>query len=264
MTQAFRATIYLLALSLILIGSAPAQSQSAPNPNASSEVNELAAALVGAGSEQQEDRLLAQKKELVDGSLLAALKSLSESRVNKGEYTEAVRISRLAVRVAEKTGNRALLGNALCDLGSVMFWQNRSAEGLEHLQKSLAIFEETGDKKGKARALYNARPRRCRHRDAKPRTVLIHQAQKLTIRALFVVKEIIHVLPAEVVVSRQRLAVKLRIAKPAHDAGVVRIDGDDQVRHNAMPQTAQDRAVGCNHNAIEGGIDQSLQRTGAM
>ncbi|HET9529525.1 MAG TPA: CHAT domain-containing protein, partial [Blastocatellia bacterium] len=55
----------------------------------------------------------------------------------------------------EKTGDRTLLGNALCDLGSVMFWQNRWAEGLDHLQKSLAIFEETGNKKGKARALYN-------------------------------------------------------------------------------------------------------------
>ena len=63
MSRAFRATMYLLAMSLILVSPAPAQTQKAPDPNESSGVKELAAALVGAGTEQEEERLLSQKKE---------------------------------------------------------------------------------------------------------------------------------------------------------------------------------------------------------
>jgi len=57
MSFAFRASLCLLALSLSLISPAPAQSQSVSNPPALSEVNDLAEALAGAASEEEQERL---------------------------------------------------------------------------------------------------------------------------------------------------------------------------------------------------------------
>ncbi|MGB7926441.1 MAG: CHAT domain-containing protein [Pyrinomonadaceae bacterium] len=155
MSFTFRALLCLLALSLSLINPARAQSQSVTNPPASSEVNELAAALAGAASEEEQERLLAQKKELITGSLLAALKALANPFAQKGDYAEALRISRLAVRTAERIGDRVELGNALCDLGLIYNRQNQAEQALDCFQKSLAIFEEAGHKRGKARALHS-------------------------------------------------------------------------------------------------------------
>jgi Uncharacterized protein conserved in bacteria len=152
-----RVALYLLilSLSLNLINPVLAQSQSVLNQPASSEVNELAAALVGARSEEEQEQLLARKKELMNGTLLAALRALATPFTQKGDYAEAVRISQLEVRIAERIGDRVELANALCDLGSVYDRQNRTAQALDCFQKALAIFEEAGDKKGKARALHS-------------------------------------------------------------------------------------------------------------
>ena len=157
MSFTFRVALCLLTLSLSLnlIRPVPAQSQSVPNPPASSEVNDLAASLVSAASEEEQERLLAGKKELMNGSLLAALRELANPFTRKGDYAEAVRISQLKVRIAERIGDRVELGNAWCDLGLVYDRQNRAAQALDCFQKGLAIFEEVGDKKGKARALYD-------------------------------------------------------------------------------------------------------------
>src|SRR5262245_21855387 len=65
--------------------------------SSTAEVNELAAALVHTKSDSEQAELLAQHKELLSGSLLAALKSLATPLVQKGEYGEAARISQLAV-----------------------------------------------------------------------------------------------------------------------------------------------------------------------
>ncbi len=144
----------LLVLTLSFINPSLARSESVSNPPAASEINNLAAALVGAKSEEEQERLLADKRDLINTSLLAALKALAEPSIQKGEYVEAQRISHIAVRIAERMGDRLALGTALCDLGSAYGRQmNRATESLNYLQKSLAIFEELGDKKEEARAL---------------------------------------------------------------------------------------------------------------
>jgi CHAT domain-containing protein/tetratricopeptide (TPR) repeat protein len=154
MSFTFRMSLCFLALSLSFVSSAWAQTQSVPDPPASSEVNELAAALVGAASEEEQERLLARKNNLMNSSLLAALKTLANPIVQKGDYAQGLRISQLAVRIAERIGDRVGLGNALNGLGTIYYRQNRYAQALEYFQKSLAIFEEIGDKKEMARALY--------------------------------------------------------------------------------------------------------------
>jgi len=153
MSFAFRVSLCLLALSMSLINPAPAQTQSIPNPPTSSEVNDLAAALVSATSEEEQERLLARKNNLMNSSLLTALKAIADPFVKKGDFAEALRIYQLAVRIAERIGDRVGLGNALKTLGTIYERQNRTAQALDCYQKSLAIFEKTGDKKGRASAL---------------------------------------------------------------------------------------------------------------
>ena len=117
--------------------------------------NELAVALERATSEQEQEQLLAQEKELVDSSLVAALKELRDRHLPKGNYAQVLRLSQLVIRVAEKREDRKELGMALSDLGAVYMLQNRTAEALDSLQKSAAIFEETNDKRRLAHVLNN-------------------------------------------------------------------------------------------------------------
>ena len=151
MSYTFRVASCLLALSLF--SPALAQSQSNPITPAPSEVSELASALARASSEEERERLLTRGNDSANSALLSALKELAHPLVQKGDYPEALRISKLAVRVAERGGDRARLGGALCDLGAIYSRRNLPAEASDYLQKCLAVFEEVGDKRGQARAL---------------------------------------------------------------------------------------------------------------
>ncbi len=117
-------------------------------------VNDLAAALGKARSEEEQEHLLGQEKDLLDSSLLAALKELTNPLIQKAEYDQALRMSQLAARIAERMGDRRGLGDALTDVGAIYGRQDRNAQALDYLQKSRVIYEETGDKKGTARVLY--------------------------------------------------------------------------------------------------------------
>jgi CHAT domain-containing protein/tetratricopeptide (TPR) repeat protein len=153
MSSTLRVSLCLMALALSLINPALAQTQSVPNPPTSSEVNDLAAALGAAASEEEQERLLARKPDLMNSSLVAALISLADPLARKVDFARTPRISQLAVRIAERIGDRVGLGNALCELGFIYYFQNRLAQALDCFQKGLVIFEEAGDKKGKATVL---------------------------------------------------------------------------------------------------------------
>jgi CHAT domain-containing protein/tetratricopeptide (TPR) repeat protein len=152
MSFTLRVSLCLLALSLS-ISTASAQTRSVPNPPPLSELNDLAAALGAAASEEEQERLLAQKSALINSSLITALKALADPLFKKGDYAQALRISQLAARIAERIGDRVGLGYALIDLGRIHDRQNRYAQSLDCFQKALAIFEEASDKKGKSLAL---------------------------------------------------------------------------------------------------------------
>ncbi|MFN2511371.1 MAG: tetratricopeptide repeat protein [Pyrinomonadaceae bacterium] len=117
-------------------------------------VNDLAAALGRATLEGEQERLLVQEKDLVDSSLLAAMTELTGSLIRKSDYAQALSLSQLAARIAERIGDRRGLGDALTNLGAIHGRQQRGSQALDYLQKSLAIYEKTGDKKGMARALF--------------------------------------------------------------------------------------------------------------
>lgn len=155
MSFTLRLSLCFLALSLSIISSGLAQSQSVLKSSTPSEITDLAEALVRASSEEEQERLLAHEPGLMKSSLITALKALANPLIKKSDYAQALKISQLEVRIAERIGDRAGLGNALCDLGSIYTRQNLYAKALNHLQQSLAIFEEVGDKKGKTFALLN-------------------------------------------------------------------------------------------------------------
>src|SRR5215475_13533065 len=142
MPFAFHFSSYFIALSLSLINPdwparpAWAQTQSASNPSTSPEINELATALAGAASEEEQERLLARKNNLMNSSLLAALKALADPLVQKGDFAQALKISQLAANIAERIGDRVGLGDALCDLGVIYKRQNRAEKALDSYQKS--------------------------------------------------------------------------------------------------------------------------------
>src|SRR5215204_1308504 len=155
MPHTFRVALCLLALGLSLFDPAPARSQSAANPHASAEVSELAAALSRAPSEEERERLLGGRKGLTNAELPAALNARAAPLMQKGDYAEALRVSQLAARLAERGGDRAALGEALHNTGLIYNRQNRAAQAVDSLQKSLAVFEGAGDQQAIARELHH-------------------------------------------------------------------------------------------------------------
>ena len=153
MSLAVRKALSLLILGLSLIIPALAQSQLDLNTDASSEVKDLAVALVRVKSEAEREQLLIRKEDSKNTELLVALKKLADPLVKKGDYNEAERISRLAVRVAEQTGDRLQLGIALYEIGAIQARRVPPKEAVDNLEKSLVIFEEAGATKEQARAL---------------------------------------------------------------------------------------------------------------
>jgi CHAT domain-containing protein len=148
------ACFVVVGLSLSFIRPAIAESQSVPEAPAA-EVKELAAALVGAASGDEQERLLESRKQLMNRALLDALKAISDPIYEKSDYPRALKICQLTVRIAERIGDKIGLGHALLDIGVIHARQLRIAQALESLQKSLALFEAAGYKKGIAGALLN-------------------------------------------------------------------------------------------------------------
>ena len=132
MKHAFRFALCLLFLSLF--APAPARPQAASNPPPSSEAGELAAALSRAPSEEEQERLLGGAKGPASGEVPAALNARAAPLMQRGDYAEALRISQLAARLAERGGDRAALGNALHNIGLIYNRQNRAAQALDSLR----------------------------------------------------------------------------------------------------------------------------------
>src|SRR6478735_4094613 len=108
MSFACRALLYLLVWFISPLRPAAAQIQSSVD---------LAAALQGATSEEEQERLLAQSKDLINSALLAALKDGLGPLFLKADYPTALRVAQVAVRIAERLGDPKGLGDAWTNLG---------------------------------------------------------------------------------------------------------------------------------------------------
>src|ERR1044071_6323890 len=117
MKYTLRVVLLLPSLSLSFVNPALTHSRAAANSPAASEVNEMAAALARAGSEDELKRLLVAEKGQTNVELLAALNARANPLMQKGDYAEALRVSRLAARLAGHGGDRGGPGGALHNIG---------------------------------------------------------------------------------------------------------------------------------------------------
>lgn len=136
-------------------GSAVQQPQSAATPGAvlNTAAEELAGALVAAGSEGERERLLAASPELVTADLGRALNARGERLRNDGDYVRALAAHRAALSVWLKTGDAEAAAQSLTNLGGVYRSQGDYAKALESYEESVKRWEALGRPAGLARTL---------------------------------------------------------------------------------------------------------------
>jgi tetratricopeptide (TPR) repeat protein len=70
-----------------------------------------------------------------------------------GEYGESRRWLRRALRSAESSGARALVAQALYQIGLSYYYQERFAEALDHFQQAQPIYREIADRRGEINSM---------------------------------------------------------------------------------------------------------------
>ena len=116
---------------------------------------DLAEALVKAGSRTERAALLAEKRELATGELGRALVGQGRRLYFQGSFDEAKEVFQLALEVAERSGDKSVMARALQAVGVVQQSQGDYAQALEQYQKALNISQELGDKQGAGGTLNN-------------------------------------------------------------------------------------------------------------
>ncbi len=116
-------------------------------------VEELAALLVAAKSEQEKTALLDRDKELVNPALVEALRRLAEGLSNRKEYESALSVYGTAQGIATAISDQRGMARILHGIGTVWRLTGKYTEALESYRKSQQIFESTGDKDSIARVL---------------------------------------------------------------------------------------------------------------
>jgi tetratricopeptide (TPR) repeat protein len=111
-----------------------------------SAAEDLAEALVKAGSQTERAALLAEEGELAPAELGRALLAQGRRLYSQGGYDEAKEIFELALEVAGRSGAESVRARALQAIGVVLQSQGDFAQALEQYQKGLKISQEIGDK----------------------------------------------------------------------------------------------------------------------
>jgi len=118
-----------------------------------SAAEDLAEALVKIDSQTERVKMLEQERELASVELGQALLTQGERLSSQGLFARAVETYELAIRLAERLGEKSLTVNALRDLGRVDETRGNYPQALERYQQSLEVAEEITDRLGMARAL---------------------------------------------------------------------------------------------------------------
>lgn len=136
-------------------GSAARQPRPAATPGAvqNAAVEELAGALVAAGSEGARERLLAASPELVKADLIRSLGARGERFRADGDYARALASYGAALSVARKLDDAEGIAQALANLGGVYRVQGDYAKALESYDESVKRWEALGRPAGMARTL---------------------------------------------------------------------------------------------------------------
>jgi CHAT domain-containing protein/Tfp pilus assembly protein PilF/ketosteroid isomerase-like protein len=120
-----------------------------------SSEEELAAALVAAKTDAEQQALLAAEKELITAELQKALMAKGNSFFDRGSYAQAMSIFQVTLKIAEQLGDKKGIATLLRSIGSIYYYQGRYAPALELYQNSLKLAEEIGDKQNICYTLNN-------------------------------------------------------------------------------------------------------------
>jgi CHAT domain-containing protein/Tfp pilus assembly protein PilF len=120
-----------------------------------SAAEDLAEAVVKAGSQTERAALLAEEREPASAELARALVAQGRRLYFQGSYDQTKEIFELALEVAERSGDKSVMARALQAMGVVQQSQGDYAQALEQYQKALKISQEIGDKRGIADTLNN-------------------------------------------------------------------------------------------------------------
>ncbi|HEX7315635.1 MAG TPA: tetratricopeptide repeat protein [Pyrinomonadaceae bacterium] len=136
-------------------GSALQQSPTAATPGTvlSAAVEELAGALVAAGSEDERESLLAASPELLTADLRRSLSARGEKLRADGDYARALASYRAALSVARKLDDAEGVAQTLANLGGVYRVQGDYAKAMESYDESVKRWEALGRPAGMARTL---------------------------------------------------------------------------------------------------------------
>lgn len=117
--------------------------------------HELAEALAQAKTDQDREALLASKPELMTGRLHDHLLSLGRSSLNETDDARTALILTLALRTAERLGDKVRIANSLRVFGNLYWYQDDYKKALEYYSKSLQYAEESGDQEAISNSLNN-------------------------------------------------------------------------------------------------------------
>ncbi len=124
-----------------------------PQPAATPAAEELAGALVAAGSEDERERLLAASPGLLTADLGKSLSARGERLRADGDYARALGSYRAALSVARKLDDAEGIAQTLANLGAVYRVQGDYAKALESYDESVKCWEALGSPAGMARTL---------------------------------------------------------------------------------------------------------------
>ena len=116
-------------------------------------VDDLAAAIMEATSEEAREQLLEADKSLVDSRLVEALSRRGTDLVRGRQYAGAQAVYERAVEIARRVGDRKSEGEALQNLANAFYYQRNFPRALESYEQRLAIERERQDREAIASAL---------------------------------------------------------------------------------------------------------------
>lgn len=129
-------------------------SQSAPPDSAArTPIKELAAALLTAGTEEEQRSHLAAKKNLLTVELRRALIAQGDELRERGQFTAALRAYGVANLVARELADEVGIAYVLLNIGRVELVQDNYPAAISHLQQAAVAFEKLKDKDGMGQAL---------------------------------------------------------------------------------------------------------------
>lgn len=118
-----------------------------------SDEERLAAAIATTGADNEPQRLIAQDGSLINPRLIKAMAYEGGKLVEKGNYSQALRVYELAMKFAKQLSDIPGQAEICINLAYLEYRRENIEEALAHCQEGLRLYRQSGDKPGIGRAL---------------------------------------------------------------------------------------------------------------